>query len=95
MNAYTPTPIDTTGVTLSADLVALTERLAEHAHEVWSAQRLADGWVLGPTRDDLAKTHPCLVAYDALPESERVYDRNAALGTLKAILAMGYEITRR
>jgi hypothetical protein len=91
---YQPRPIDTTAVTLPDELLLLTELLAEHAHDVWAQQRLADGWTLGPRRDDARKEHPCLVAYDKLPESEKQYDRHAALETLKAILALGYRIDR-
>lgn len=29
-----------------------------------------------------------------LPDSEKVYDRNAAMETLKAILALGYRIVK-
>jgi ryanodine receptor 2 len=92
---YVPKPIDTAAITLPADLLALTEKLAEHAHDVWAAQRLAQGWTLGPARDDATKKHPCLVPYADLPETEKEYDRQAALGTLKAILALGYAIARR
>jgi ryanodine receptor 2 len=90
--SYQPAPIATSQITLSADLVELTERLAENAHDLWARQRLADGWTLGPRRDDTLKQHPCLVPYAQLPESEKRYDREAATGTLKAILALGYGI---
>lgn len=89
---YEPTPLSVAGVTLSADLLALTEHLAENTHELWATQRLKDGWTYGPQRDDAKKQHPCLVPYADLPESEKEYDRNTALGTLKAILKLGYRI---
>jgi ryanodine receptor 2 len=89
---YTPKPIDTAKVALSPELVALTERLAENAHELWAQQRIKDGWTLGPKRDDAAKQHPCLVPYSELPESEKEYDRIASLGALKTILALGYKV---
>jgi len=92
---YTPTPIDTEGVELSDDVIALTERLAEHAHDIWAKQRLSDGWTFGSARDDDKKHHPCLISYADLPDSEKQYDRNAALDTLRAIVAMGYEITKQ
>ena len=91
---YTPKPIPSSHVELSREILDLTERLAENAHDIWAAQRLADGWVLGPTRDDRTKQHPCLVPYAELPDSEKQYDRNAALQTLKAIIALGYRIER-
>jgi len=73
--------------------VTLRERLAEHTHDVWAAERIAQGWTYGPARDDAAKTHPCLVPYAELPEKEKEFDRKTALGTLKAIMALDYRIT--
>lgn len=89
---YDPKPIATAGFNLPPELLDLTERLAENAHDLWAIQRLKDGWTYGPQRDDKAKKHPCLVAYADLPDSEKEYDRQAALGTLKAILKLGYRI---
>src|SRR5260370_1207032 len=89
---YEPRPIDTAHVKLTPEILQLTEQLAEHAHDIWAKQRLAEGWALGPQRDDARKQHPCLVPYDKLPESEKQYDRNAAMETLKAILALGYSL---
>jgi hypothetical protein len=91
---YTPRPIDTTGVTVDADLLALTERLAEHSHDTWAQQRISEGWTYGPRRDDAAKQHPDLIPYAELPESEKEYDRQAALGTIRAMIALGYRIVR-
>ena len=90
--SYRPAPIDTSSVQLPPALEALTERLAENAHDIWAAQRLADGWTVGPKRDDAVKKHPCLIPYAELPDSEKAYDRQAAMGTLKAMLAFGYRI---
>jgi len=89
---YTPKPIETSGISLPEELSRLSERLAENAHDMWAAQRLGDGWSYGPQRNDEQKHHPCLVPYDQLPESEKEYDRLTALGTLKAILQLGYRI---
>ncbi|HJT75799.1 MAG TPA: RyR domain-containing protein, partial [Gemmataceae bacterium] len=63
-------------------------------HDVWARQRLADGWRHGPRRDDARKEHPCLVPYDELPDAEKQYDRNAAVQVLRAVHALGYQITR-
>lgn len=46
----------------------------EQSHESWMAQKLAEGWVYGPTKDAEAKTHPCMVPYDQLPEEQRTKD---------------------
>jgi ryanodine receptor 2 len=89
---YTPQPIETASVVLPKGLLALTERLAANAHDIWARHRLAEGWTYGPSRDDRAKKHPDLVPYAELPDPEKQYDRNAALETLKAIVALGYRI---
>ena len=95
MNAtYTPAPLDTSGVTLSPELLELTERIAANVHDVWAAGRIADGWRYGATRDDARKLHPCLVPYDELSESEKMYDRNTAIETLKMVLLFGFSIER-
>ncbi len=93
--SYQPKPIDTSRVNLPADLNELTERLAENAHDHWAKQRMAEGWRFGPHRDDVAKKHPDLVPYRELPDSEKEYDRRAAMETLKAIIALGYRIEKR
>ena len=89
---YEPRPIATNEIELPAELVELTERLAENAHDIWAQRRMAEGWTLGPKRDDAAKLHPDLVPYAELPESEKEYDRSTAMETLKAIIALGYRI---
>lgn len=94
MNSYTPQPIDTTGIELPVVLLELTERIAENVHEVWSPARIAAGWSYGKTRNDALKQHPCLVPYNELPESEKEYDRNTAMGTLKLIKKIGFKITK-
>lgn len=94
MSNYTPKPIDTSDVELPESLEALTERLAENAHDHWAVQRMSEGWRWGAFRDDRAKTHPDLVPYAELAESEKEYDRKTAIETLRAILKLGYRIER-
>ena len=92
--SYTPKPIDTSNIKLTPDIAELTERLAENTHDVWARRRLADGWTFGPKREDTKKKHPCLVPYGQLPEGEKEYDRDTAMETIKAILALGYKIKK-
>ncbi|MDR1341954.1 MAG: Ryanodine receptor Ryr [Prevotellaceae bacterium] len=91
---YIPQPLDTGKVELSADLLELTELLARNTHEVWAQQRLAEGWRYGAARNDIEKLHPCLVAYEDLPENEKEYDRNTAMETLKVIKSLGFKIEK-
>ncbi|MCI8490489.1 MAG: Ryanodine receptor Ryr [Lachnospiraceae bacterium] len=94
MKEYIPNPIDTSDIELPPDLIELTEKLAENVHENWSKGRLEEGWTYGPGRNDDVKTTPCLVPYDHLTESEKEYDRNTSLETLKLILKLGYTIRK-
>ena len=90
---YEPKPISTADVALPEQILRLTEVLARNLHAIWARQRIAEGWVHGPRRDDEAKTHPCLVAYEQLPESEKEIDRRAVLDTLGALIAQGCQIS--
>lgn len=92
MKQYTPQPMDTGDIELPAELQKLSEELARNVHEVWSANRRADGWSYGPVRNDEKKQHPCMVPYDELPEREKDYDRSTSLETLKFILKSGFSI---
>lgn len=92
---YIPKPIDTSHWELPNEVQDLVELLANNVHEVWAQERMNEGWTYGPERDDALKQTPCLVPYDQLEESEKDYDRNTAIGTLKLILKSGYVIKRR
>ena len=91
---YVPQPINTSHVTLPRAMEELTEVLARNTHEIWSQHRMAEGWRKGNARDDERKLHPSLIPYEELPESEKKYDRATAMETVKAILALGFRITR-
>lgn len=95
MSTYTPKPIDLSDVTLTNDLNELQEAIAENAHEVWSQNRIAEGWSYGPLRDDLKKQNPDLVPYDRLSDGEKQYDREMAMKTLKLVKKLGYDIVKR
>ena len=89
---YRPTPLQTDDVELPDALTPLVEDLARHVHDTWAEQRIEEGWTYGPERDDTAKTHPCLIPYEDLPEGEKEYDRKTALETLRATVKLGYRI---
>lgn len=91
---YTPKPVDTTHITIPLELLELTEEIAENVHENWAVGRIKEGWIYGPERNDQKRTTPCLVPYDQLSETEKDYDRNTALETLKLIIALGYKIEK-
>jgi hypothetical protein len=84
--------MDTSAVSLPAELLALSEILAKNTHEVWARQRLAEGWRYGEQRNEQNKEHPCLVPYEELPDSEKQYDRNTTMESLKLLVALGCKI---
>ncbi len=91
---YVPQPMDTSDVQLPEELNALIEQMAKNVHEVWAESRIEQGWSYGEERNDALKTHPCLIPYEALPEVEKAYDRDTALGTLKLIRKLGFKIEK-
>ena len=91
---YRPKPEPTDDITLSPEIEALAEALARNTHEVWAAGRIREGWTYGPVRNDERRETPCLVPYDELPESEKDYDRNTSLETLRLIVKLGYKIVK-
>ena len=91
---YTPQPVDTKDVVLPEDLMSLAEEMAKNVHEIWAETRIAQGWTYGPERNDAEKKHPCLVPYNQLPESEKAYDRNTSLETLRFIVKEGFSISK-
>ena len=91
---YIPKPIDTSDVILDEDILSLAEALARNTHEVWSENRIKDGWKYGERRDDTARLHPCLIPYEELSEEEKEYDRHTSIEALKLICKLGYKIVK-
>lgn len=69
---------------------ALAGATPEQSHESWLAEKKATGWAYGPTKDPVAKLHPCFVPYADLPRSQR--NKDAIFTTV--VRAMGDAIDR-
>jgi ryanodine receptor 2 len=72
---YIPQPVDTDDIRLPEELSDLVEQMAKNVHEVWAQSRMEQGWTWGAERSDALKQHPCLVAYENLPEVEKLRPR--------------------
>ena len=70
------------------------ERLAELEHERWMAERLRQGWLLGPHRDEAQRRHPALVPWSELPESQREKDRQVVRALPSMLADAGLAIAR-
>lgn len=58
----------------------------EQSHESWMAQKIADGWEYGPTKDPSSKKHPCIVPYAALAEEQKQKD-HIFVAVVRAVLS--------
>jgi hypothetical protein len=54
------------------------------SHANWMEHKTAEGWVFGEVKDAEKKTHPCMVPYNDLDETQQVKD----LVVVEAYLAM-------
>lgn len=43
-------------------------------HNLWMAEKRANGWVHGLQKDFVLKTHPCLLPYEMLPKTQQIKD---------------------
>jgi len=69
-------------------------QMASMEHDLWCKEKRAAGWRFAPERDSARRTHPDLVAWEDLPESER-QKNEAFIRRLPALLArLGFQIDR-
>jgi hypothetical protein len=77
-------------VEFSADDVEL---MAHMEHDRWTAQKTIDGWKYGP-RSEEKKTHPSLIHYDKLDESEKDKDRDTVRQIPNILATVGIDVVR-
>lgn len=70
------------------------ERLAELEHERWMNEKLGAGYSVGPVRNEERKTHPDLVAWSALTDKVRQYDRETVAAIPEFMAEAGFEVYR-
>ena len=92
---YEPHPHYLDDVPIEPELLELREAIAENAHEVWAKSRKDEGWTYGPERDDAHKRNPDILPYNLLPESEKEYDRQMALNTIRLVKKLGWGLVKR
>lgn len=44
------------------------------SHECWLSHKKKEGWVYGPHKNEVLKTHPCMVPFDELSKEQRTKD---------------------
>ena len=80
---FTPSPVDMSSLTLSKELLAMAEKLAENAHE---------SWALYTINTPGGQLHPQMVPYDLLTDKERRKNRERSQELLKYLQYEGYQV---
>lgn len=62
------------------------------SHESWLATKVREGWVYGPVKDPVAKTHPCMVSFEELPIEQQQKDFLFVETVRSMATALGYAI---
>ena len=68
------------------------EQMAQIEHEMWCQAKIANGYHYGTQKDDKKHTHPDLIPWDQLPESEREKNRAPVREIPRLLAQIGYEI---
>lgn len=55
--------------------VVENDLVPQESHERWVQFKLHEGWEWGPEKDVKTRTHPNLVAYEELPDEEKLKDK--------------------
>ncbi|XP_059324863.1 ryanodine receptor 2 isoform X1 [Ammospiza nelsoni] len=91
---FNPQPVDTSNITIPEKLEYFINKYAEHAHDKWSMEKFANGWIYGETFSESAKVQPLMKQYKLLSEKEKEIYRWPIKESLKTMLAWGWRIER-
>lgn len=50
------------------------EQTPKDQHDKWMQDKIGAGWKQGPVKDAEKKEHPCIMAYELLPEAQKAKD---------------------
>lgn len=71
------------------------DQLAEREHERWKAEREADGWSYGETRDNDLKKNPLLLPWDQLSVDARAQNIDGIQAMPGVLARAGFEVLKR
>ncbi|MDR0575220.1 MAG: AAA family ATPase [Tannerella sp.] len=67
-------------------------KIAKLAHEIWIKSKIDAGWTYGDRKDAVKRTHPLLVDWDDLPETEKQKDKDIAENIIPMMRSVGLRI---
>jgi RyR domain len=88
---YEDTPVGMRDVLRKVVLAALNGSSAAESHDTWVKNKKAQGWMYGPVQSATLMTHPCMMAYEDLPEEQRRKDENLIHVVRGMAYALGME----
>ncbi|XP_055878934.1 ryanodine receptor 2-like isoform X5 [Biomphalaria glabrata] len=86
-HGYSPRPYDLRNITLTREILTMSERLSENAHDLWAKRKREELDAIG------GGVHPQLVPYDILTDKEKKRDREHAQELLRFLQFLGFRIT--
>jgi len=68
--------------------------LAQNEHIRWMQEKLANGWVFAPVRDNDLKHHPLLIPYEKLPPVEKHKNEKIIKNIIPLLNSIGLRVYR-
>lgn len=59
---------------MGVDLHMMGDFGPEASHVAWMRNKISEGWVHGLVKDEVAKTHPCIIPFDGLSKEQQHKD---------------------
>ncbi|KAJ1155514.1 hypothetical protein NDU88_008244 [Pleurodeles waltl] len=91
---FNPQPVDTSNIMIPEKLEYFINKYAEHSHDKWTMEKLANGWMYGEIYSESSKVHLLLKPYKLLSDKEKEIYRWPIKESLKTMLAWGWSIER-
>ncbi|TRY83564.1 hypothetical protein DNTS_016272, partial [Danionella cerebrum] len=91
-NGYKPSPLDLSDVKLNTAQELLVDKLAENAHNVWSKERIKQGWTYGIQQDVKSKRNPRLVPYSLLDDRTKKSNRDSFREAVRTLIGCGFNV---
>jgi hypothetical protein len=69
--------------------------MAKQEHQRWIDEKIEDGWVYAPVRDDKKKHHPYITEWDKLSKEVQNWDKDPVRNMIGVLDTVGYGVYRK